>query len=91
VLTGTASATVAACRYFRLDLVQVADASLTADTEGRSFHLLTGLAGRAAIEAAEASVVVGPRQTALVAGGVGHYRVRALDAPARLMRACVPV
>jgi mannose-6-phosphate isomerase len=89
-LTGTAVTVVAACRYFRLDLVQIADAPLAADTDRRSLHLLTAIEGAAAISAGRGEVVIGERETALVPGGVGRYRVSAVGPMARLMRASVP-
>jgi mannose-6-phosphate isomerase len=89
-LAGTASATVAVCRYFRLELVRIDDVALTADTKGRSFHVLTALDGPVRIEAGGERVEIGARATALVAGGTGRYRVAAADGPVRLLRASVP-
>jgi mannose-6-phosphate isomerase class I len=89
-LSGTATATVATCGYFRLELVRIADMPLAADTLGRSFHLVTALDGGARIEAGAETVAIGPRGTALVAGGTGRYRIAATDRPVRLLRASVP-
>lgn len=90
LLSGTAVTVVAACRYFRLDLARVTAAPLTADTDRRSFHLLTAIEGAAAITAGRDEVVIGERETALVPGGMGRYRVSAVGPIARLMRASVP-
>ena len=90
VLTGTDVATVATCRYFRLDLLHVEDEPLVADTDGRSFHLLTAIDGSVEIAGGGPAVALRPRETALVAGGIGAYRATATAAPARLMRASVP-
>jgi mannose-6-phosphate isomerase len=89
-LTGTAVAVVAACRYFRLDLLQVETAPLTADTDGRSFQLLTAIEGSVELSAGRATIVLEPRQTALVAGNAGAYRLSSIGVGARLMRASVP-
>jgi mannose-6-phosphate isomerase len=89
-LTGTAAATVATCPYFRLDLLRVAEAPLEADTEGRSFHLLTAIDGSAEIDVGGRSLVVESRRTALVAGGAGPYRVSAIGEHVELMQASVP-
>jgi mannose-6-phosphate isomerase len=89
-LRGTAVAVVASCRYFRLDLLQVETAPLGADTSERSFHLVTAIEGSAEIAAGGHALVLEPRQTALVAGGAGAYRLSPVVTPARLMRASVP-
>lgn len=91
VLAGTATAGVAVCRYFRLELIRVGDTALHADTLERSFHLLTALDGPARIDAGGEVVDVAARGTALVAGGTGPYRVAATDRPVTLLRASAPV
>lgn len=89
-LRGTSVTVVASCRYFRLDLVRLGDAPLAADTERRSFHLLTVIEGGAAIRVGGGEVILGTRGTALVPGGAGRYLVSAVGPVARLMRASVP-
>jgi len=91
-LLGTATASVAVCRYFRLETLRIDDVPLVADTLGRSFHVLTALDGSVRIDAAGQSVAVAARDTALVAGGTGRYRVEPVAAePVTLLRASVPV
>jgi mannose-6-phosphate isomerase len=88
-LDGTSIATVAACEHFRLDLVQLAEAPLGADTAGRSFHLLTVFEGRVEVTAGHDRMELEPRETVLVAGGAGDYRVTAAGGTGRVMRASV--
>jgi mannose-6-phosphate isomerase len=90
-LAGTATASVAVCRSFRLEMVRIGDVPLVADTAGRSFHVLTALDGSVRIDAGGQTVDVDVRDTVLVAGGTGRYRVGPADAgPVRLLRASVP-
>lgn len=89
-LHGTAVAMVAACRYFRLDLLRVEAGLLEADTEGRSFHLLTAIDGSAELDVDGRALIVESRQTALVAGDAGSYSVSAVGEHVELMRASVP-
>lgn len=90
-LAGTATASVAVCRYFRLEVVRIGDVPLAADTLGRSLHLLTTLDGSVRIDGGGQSVAVDARDTVLVAGATGAYRVASAgEGPVRLLRASVP-
>jgi mannose-6-phosphate isomerase len=90
-LAGTATATVAVCRYFRLEVVRIDEVPLVADTMGRSLHLLTPLDGSVRVDDGGQAVAVDARDAVLVAGATGAYRVSpAGDGPVRLLRASAP-
>jgi mannose-6-phosphate isomerase len=89
-LTGTASATVTSCEYFTLDVVAVADQPFAADTEGRSFHVITPISSGVDVVCGRETVTVDRFQTALVAGGAGVYELRARAGAATVLRSRVP-
>ena len=88
--TGTAPAIE--CSYFDLDLVRVSpgEGPLAADTEGRSFHVLTVIEGAAEVASGTEHIGLGRFATALVTGSAGAYEIRANDGPVTLLRATVP-
>ncbi|HEX7543564.1 MAG TPA: type I phosphomannose isomerase catalytic subunit [Candidatus Limnocylindrales bacterium] len=86
--TGTCNAI--ACEYFEVDLVRVASEPLQADTEGRTFHILTVVQGAVELTCGRETARLQRFETALVAGAVGAYSVASLDAPATLLRAELP-
>ena len=89
-LEGTATAKALCCTHFELDVLQLGEAPLAADTGGQTFHLLTAVAGGAAVSSGDERVRLGLFETALVAGGAGAYEVRAEGGAAKLLRATVP-
>lgn len=86
--TGTAKAT--GCEYFEVDLVRVASESLRADTEGRTFHILTVVQGAVEVTCGRETARLQRFETALVAGAVGAYSIASLEAAATLLRAELP-
>src|ERR1035437_9875524 len=86
--TGTCNAI--ACEYFEVDLVRGASEPLQADTEGRTFHILTVVHGAVEVTCGPETARLQRFETALVAGAVGAYSVASLDAPATLLRAELP-
>lgn len=91
-LGATDSAAAADCSYFDLDVLCVSPAGgpLAADTQGRSFHLLTVVEGAAEIRRGTETLPLGQFQTALVTGEAGSYQIHGDDGPATLLRAVVP-
>lgn len=91
-LRGTATARATLCPFFELELLQVEDEPLEADTRGLSFHVLTMTKGSLKVVCGDESARVGPYQTALVAGDAGAYAIEAeAGQAASLLRASVPV
>jgi len=90
VSAGTGTCKAIACEYFEFDLVLVGAESLQADTEGRTFHILTVVQGAVEVTRGHETARLDRFETALVAGAVGAYSVRSLDAPATLLRAELP-
>lgn len=88
--TGTAPAI--GCEYFNLDLIRVSPGGgpLSADTAGRSFHVLTVIEGSAQVRCGSERIDLTRFATALVAGSAGSYEIAASDGPASLLRATVP-
>ena len=86
--TGPCSAI--ACEYFEVDLVRVASEPLQADTEGRTFHILTVVQGAVEVTCGRETARLQRFETALVAGAVGAYSVASLEASATLLRAELP-
>ena len=88
--TGTAPAI--GCEYFDLDLIRVSPGGgpLSADTTGRSFHVLTVIEGSAQVSCGNERIALARFATALVAGSTGSYAIAANDGPASLLRAMVP-
>jgi mannose-6-phosphate isomerase len=89
-LVGTAAAATAVCDYFQLDVLQIADRPFAADTDGRSFHILTVVDGSVEVVSQGEAVHLQRYDTALVAGGAGAYTLRVDRPPARVLRAAVP-
>ena len=89
-LEGTASARTLSCHCFDLDVVRLGGPVFEGDTEGRSFHILTTAEGSAEVSSGVESMRLGPRETALIAGGTGPYRMRAVGGASKLLRASVP-
>ena len=90
VLEGTQSATAVRCPFFVLDLLQITGPPIKADTEGKSFHILTASAGAVDVTCGGERVRLGRHETALVAGLAGAYEIHAADGTASLLRAAVP-
>jgi mannose-6-phosphate isomerase len=88
----TGTAPVIGCEYFDLDLIRVSSGGgpLSADTAGRSFHVLTVIEGTARVSCGSERIDLSPFATALVAGSSGAYEIAAKDGPASLLRATVP-
>ena len=87
----TGCAPAVACAYFALDLIRVArGVRFGQNTAGRSFHLVTVTDGSVELACGDESVVLTRLETALVAGSAGAYDIRAVEGPARLLRAVVP-
>lgn len=82
--------TVAACRYFHLEIVLLADSTLAADTSSQSFHLLTVAEGSIEAQCDDEIVRLGRHETVLIAGGAGAYVLRAVAAGAKVLRASIP-
>jgi mannose-6-phosphate isomerase len=89
-LLGTAAATALVCPYFELDVLLLGEEVLDESTRGETFHLLTVTEGAAELSRDGEAVRLNRYETALVAGGVGAYRLRAEGGGARLLRAAVP-
>jgi mannose-6-phosphate isomerase len=89
-LSGTAAAVALVCPYFELEVVRLDVEALDDDTLGETFHVLTVTEGSVELSSADETVRLDKYQTALVAGGVGAYRLRAGANGARLLRAAVP-
>jgi len=79
-------------QYFDVDLIGVSpDAGpVAADTQGRSFHILTVIDGEAMIARGAEQAVLKRFESALVAGSAGEYQIRDIGGEARLLRAAVP-
>ena len=79
-------------QYFDVDLIGVSpDAGpVAADTQGRSFHILTVIDGEAMIVRGAEQAVLKRFESALVAGSAGEYQIRDIGGAARLLRAAVP-
>jgi mannose-6-phosphate isomerase len=85
---GTADAVESA--YFDVDLVAVAAMSLTLDTRGRSFYLLTCIENCAEVELDGQIARIDLFETLLVPGAAGQFTVRSADGSARLLATSVP-
>jgi mannose-6-phosphate isomerase len=90
VVGATGTARAVECPIFELDLAWVGATPLALDTRGLSLHMVTVIEGAAQVEAAGEAVRLGRFETALVAGNVGEYRVRAPEGSAVLLKASVP-
>jgi mannose-6-phosphate isomerase len=90
VLNGTAAAPLVSCPFFALEALRLADSSLAADTEGRSFHVLTTTAGSVRVSCGDETLLLGRYETALIAGRAGAYELQAADGPATALRATLP-
>jgi mannose-6-phosphate isomerase len=92
VVAATGSAPAIDCDYFHVDVVELSAAGgpLAADTEGRRFHILTGIEGAVEIRCGAEKVRLGRFETVLVAGSAGPYAVEAVDGRAVVLRAAVP-
>ena len=79
-------------QYFDVDLIGVSpDAGpVAADTQGRSFHILTVIDGEAMIARGAEQAVLKRFESALIAGSAGEYQIRDIGGAARLLRAAVP-
>ena len=75
---------------FVIEALQLADAPLNGNTEGRSFQLVTVTAGRVRITCNQESEEIGRFETVLIAGHAGAYRLEPIDESASLLRASVP-
>lgn len=90
-LNGTAARTALRCPHFELDVVSLGDDALGADTEGRTFHVITVIEGAARVSSGGEGVRLGRYETALVAGGAGAYELRADGVGgAKALRATLP-
>ena len=86
--TGTCRAI--SCEYFVLDLLRIESEALTADTEGRTFHVLTAIDGEVEVTHGHDTTTLERWGTALVAGAAEAYSVRSVGGPATLLRAALP-
>lgn len=89
-MIGTSTARAAECEYFTLERLQVAGAKWSGSTEGRSFHVLTAIAGQARVSCGDERVELGVYQTVVIAAMAGDYDVVATSPEAQLLRAWVP-
>jgi mannose-6-phosphate isomerase len=83
-----AVATLVRCPYFTLDRLLGTAGALDADTEGRSFHALTAIAGAAQIAGAGWSYDLGQFETVVVPASCGAYRA-SVSSDGQLLRARV--
>jgi mannose-6-phosphate isomerase len=87
---GTAAAQAVTCAFFTLDVVQIADGTLSGDTGNESFHVVTATAGSVTIRCGTETLRLDQFESALIAGSAGIYELRNGDQPATLLRARVP-
>ncbi len=89
-LDGDDRLTAIACEKFVGDLVAVETRSEELDTLGRSFHVVTVVAGSLVVDAAGLSAALGLFESAVVPASVGPYAVRPAGSAARAVVARVP-
>jgi len=88
-VSAPAAQTLAACPYFRLELLAVGPAPLSADTGGQSFHALTVISGECAVTCGAERAELAKFGTLLVSADSRGYEISAGEA-CRLLRASVP-
>jgi len=81
-------ATLVSCPYFTLDRLLGTAGPIDADTEGRSFHALTTIAGTAQVSGDGWAYELGRFETVVVPASCGAYRVT-LSADGQLLRSRV--
>lgn len=86
----TGFAAVVSCAYFNLAVSCIDSAPLLGDTGGRSFHIVTAVAGVVELRCGGESVVLEKFATAVIAGAAGNYELWAVTADAKVLRAQVP-
>jgi len=82
--------TVVECEKFAADLVGIHRASAESDTEGRSFHAITVLAGDVVVEGEGWSEPLAAFASLVVPAAVGRYALRSAGGAARAIVARVP-
>ena len=89
--SGTSAVRAAECAFFVLDILQIADSPFTDNAEGRTLGVFTVTAGAVTLTCADETVQLGNHATVLVSGAAGKYELHALDGPATVLRATLPV
>jgi mannose-6-phosphate isomerase len=77
------------CNYFDLALLAIQDQPMPLDTFGDSFHALTVIEGRAAVQRGEEQVTLERFESVVVSADAGAYRLTPLI-PSRVLKASVP-
>ena len=75
--------------YFKLEMIRVQEPALAMDTEGKSFHLLTLIDGKAEIGTDTAGKSLEKYETVLLPASVGGYSLRA-EGGARFLMVSAP-
>jgi mannose-6-phosphate isomerase len=90
VSTDTPSSVAVGCSYFVLDVLNIAAIATVGDTGCTTFHVLTVTSGTIEMQCGDDVIRLEQFGTAVVAGAAGNYQIRAVDAPAAVLRARVP-
>jgi mannose-6-phosphate isomerase len=81
-----ASATVATCEHFTLDLISARTRDVPLDTLGESFHVLTVAAGEARLSGNGWEAALARLETAVIPAACGAYAIQPRG-PARILKA----
>jgi mannose-6-phosphate isomerase len=90
VLNGTSLAMTVSCPFFDLEVAQIGEAPLSADTAGLSFHILTVTTGSVEISRNGEHVRLGRFESVLIGGNAGEYQIHSEEGKAGILRASIP-
>jgi mannose-6-phosphate isomerase len=90
VLIGTSFAPIVSCPFFDLEVAQIDNEPLIADTRGLAFQILTVTAGSVDVSCNDEHVRLGRYESVLIGGRAGEYQIRSEGGKAGLLRATVP-